>query len=68
MLKKIDPKVERCQTGTIRRMKPVKVETNQEKKDGKRIFNPILMVFKSRDMKDKIMKEKGSWLMPLFIT
>ena len=58
VLKKIDPKVERGQIGTIRRMKPVKAETNQEKKDGKRIFNPILIAFKSRDMKDKIMKEK----------
>ena len=41
VLKKIDQKVESSQIGTTRRMKPVKAETNQEKKDGKRTFNPI---------------------------
>ena len=58
VLKKIDPKVERGQIGTIRRMRPVKAETSQEKKDGKRMFNPILIGFKSREMKDKIMMGK----------
>ena len=58
VLKKIDPKVERGQIGTIRRMKPVKAETNQEKKDGKRMFNLILIGFKSRNVKDKIMMGK----------
>ena len=46
-------------------MKPIKAETNEEKKDGKSIFNP-LVVFNSRNHKDKIMKEKICWLMPLF--
>ena len=58
VLKKIDPKVERGQIGIIRRMRPVKAETSQEKKDGKRMFNPILIGFKSREMKDKIMMGK----------
>ena len=58
VLKKIDPKVERGQIGAIRRMKPVKAETNQEKKYSKRMFNPILVRFKSREVKDKIMMEK----------
>ena len=55
--KKSHPKIERGKTGTIRRMKPVKAETNQEK-DGKMMFNPILVASKSRDLKDKILKEK----------
>ena len=58
MLKKINLKVERGQICIIRRMKPGKAKTNQEKKDGKRMFNPSLTAFKSRDLKDKIMKEK----------
>ena len=33
VLKKIDPEVERGQINTIRRMKSVKAETNQEKKN-----------------------------------
>ena len=51
VLKKIDLKVERDQIGTIRRMKPVKAETNQEKKDVKRMFNPLLVAFKSSDLR-----------------
>ena len=39
-------------------MKPVTAETNQ-KKDGKRMFNPILVAFKSSDLKDNFMKQKG---------
>ena len=58
VLKKIDPKVEKGQIGTIRRMKPVKAETNQEKKDRKKMFYPILVGFKSGEVKDKIMMKK----------
>ena len=65
VLKKIDPKVEKGQIGTIRRMKPVKAETNQEKKDRKKMFYPILVGFKSGEVKDKIMMKKKSWLKPL---
>ena len=56
--KKNDSKVKQSQTGTIRTMKPVKAKTNQEKKDGKRMFDPISIGFKSREVKDKIMIEK----------
>ena len=48
VLKKIYLKVERGQIGTIKRMKLVKAETNQEKKDGYRMFNSILVAFKYR--------------------
>ena len=58
VLKKINSKVEIGQTCIIRKMKPGKAKTNQEKKDGKRVLNPTLTVIKSRDLKDKIMKEK----------
>ena len=39
-------------------MRPTKFKTNQQQ-DGKRMFNPIIqIVFKSRDTKIKILKEK----------
>ena len=57
VLKKVDPRIERHQVGKIRRLRTIE-ETNQEKKEGKRIYNPILVAFKSRDQKTKVMKEK----------
>ena len=58
VLKKVDPRIERHQLGKIRRLRTTDAGTNLEKKEGKRMFNPILVTFKSRDQKVKIMKEK----------
>ena len=59
VLKKVDPRIERHQVGIIRRLRAIDATTNQEeKKEGKRMNNPILVVFKSREQKNKIMKEK----------
>ena len=58
VLKKVDPRIERHQLGKIRRLRTIDAGTNQEKKEGKRMFNPILVTFKSRDQKIKVMKEK----------
>ena len=59
VLKKVDPRIERHQIGTIRRLRDINVKTNQEEmKERKMIHNPILVMFKSREQKIKIMKEK----------
>ena len=59
VLKKVDPRIERHQVGIIRRLRAIDAKTNhEEKKEGKRMHNPILVVFKSREQKNKIMKEK----------
>ena len=58
VLKKVDPRLERHHMGKIRRLRTIDAISNQEKKEGKRIFNPILVTFKSREQKVKIMKEK----------
>ena len=49
VLKKVDPRIERHQLGKIRRLRTTDAGTNLEKKEGKRMFNPILVTFKSRD-------------------
>ena len=59
VLKKVDPRIERHQLGLIRRLRAIDTKTNQEdKKEGKKIHNPILVIFKSREQKIKTMKEK----------
>ena len=58
VLKKVDPRKERHQVGNIRRLRTIDAETNQEKKEGKRIFNPIIVTLKSQDQKIKVMKKK----------
>ena len=47
VLKKVDPRIEIHQLGKIRRLRTIDAGTNQEKKEGKRMFNPILVTFKS---------------------
>ena len=61
-LKKVDPRIERQQVQKIRRLRTIDAETNQEKKEGKRMYNPILVTFKSSDQKFKVMKEKKNFL------
>ena len=53
VLKKVDPRIERHQVGKIRRLKTIDARSNQEKKEGKRMYNPILVTFKSQDQKLK---------------
>ena len=47
VLKKVDPRIGRQQVGKIRRLMTIDVRTNKEKKEGKRMYNPILVTFKS---------------------
>ena len=56
MLKIIEPRIVRQQIGDIKRLRPT--NTNHKTNDGKRVFNLILVKFKSREMKVNIMKEK----------
>ena len=58
VLKKVDPRLERHHMGKIRRLRTIDAISNQEKKEGKRMYNPILVSFKSREQKIKVMKEK----------
>ena len=58
VLKKVDPRLERHHMGKIRRLRTIDAISNQEKKEGKRVYNPILVTFKSREQKIKVMKEK----------
>ena len=58
VLKKVDPRLERHHMGKIRRLRTIEAISNQEKKEGKRAYNPILVNFKSREQKIKVMKEK----------
>ena len=57
VLKKVDARIERQQVGKIRRLRTIDAGTTKENKEGKRMYNPIL-VTKSRDQKIKIMKQK----------
>ena len=56
ILKIVEPRIVRQQIGDINRLRPT--NTNHKTKDGKRVFNPILVKFKSREVKLNIMKEK----------
>ena len=58
VLKKVDPRLERHHMGKIRRLRTIEAISNQEKKEGKKMYNPILVTFKSREQKIKVMKEK----------
>ena len=58
VLKKVDPRLERHHMGKIRRLRTIDAISNQEKKEGKRVYNPIQVTFKSREQKIKVMKEK----------
>ena len=55
VLKIVEPRILREQIGNIKRLRPA--NTNH-KTDGKRVFNPILVQFKTREAKVNIMKEK----------
>ena len=56
ILKIVDPRIVRQQIGEIKRVRPT--NTNHKTNDGKRVFNPILVKFKSREVKVNIMKAK----------
>ena len=43
VLKKVDPRIERHQVGKIRRLRTIDAGTNQEKKEGKRMYNPFIV-------------------------
>ena len=56
ILKIVELRIVRHQIGAIKRLRPA--NTNHKTKDGKRVFNPILVKFKFREVKVNIMKEK----------
>ena len=56
ILKFVEPRIVRQQIGDIKRLRTT--NTNHKTNDGKRDFNPILVKFKSREVKVNIMKEK----------
>ena len=53
-LKVVDPRIQRKDIASFRRIKPT--GTAEDKK--KKVFNPILVKFRSFEQKVKIMKEK----------
>ena len=59
ILKFIEPLIFRQQIEEIKRLRPT--NTNHKTNDGKRVFNPILVKFKFREVKMNIMKPKKSW-------
>ena len=56
ILKFVEPRIVRQQSGDIKRPRPT--NPNHKTKDGKRLFNLILVKFKSIEVKVNIMKEK----------
>ena len=54
---KLDQKIERHQVGVIRRIRATNPERVQ-KNDTNKKSNPILVIFKNREQKMKIMREK----------
>ena len=57
VLKKLDPKIERNQMGVIRRMRTTNSE-RVNKNDANKKSNPILVMFKTREQKLNIMRER----------
>ena len=57
-LKIVDPCIHRSNVVSLRRIKPTGMT-----EDRKKVFNPILVTFRSFEQKVKIMKEKKSWQM-----
>ena len=68
VLKKVNSRKERHQAEEIRRLRTIDARSNQGKMEQKRMYNPILVAFKSKNQKIKVMKEKTSCLMLILMT